>query len=214
MAVTEERLGTTQATYQLEGTLLEACNCGVLCPCWVGENPDEGECFAFNAYHFNRGQIRGIDVSGLNLVEIVHIPQNVLIPNSWRVVLLVDEKGTPKQREAIVGAFTGRFGGPLADVAGLVGEVLGIEYPPITHKVVGGRGTMLIPGVLEAELEPYRGPDGTITTVRDSLFSTVPGSPAYAAKASKNWVHLDKYGLSWEVEGRNAIQADYTMEFS
>jgi hypothetical protein len=23
--------------YVLEGTLLEACNCNVLCPCWIGE---------------------------------------------------------------------------------------------------------------------------------------------------------------------------------
>jgi hypothetical protein len=35
---------TTQAgtTYQLEGRLLEVCTCGVLCPCWVGADPDGG----------------------------------------------------------------------------------------------------------------------------------------------------------------------------
>src|SRR4051812_25906046 len=49
--------------YELEGTLLEACSCGVLCPCWIGEDPDGGACDAFNAYHFDRGTIRGIDVS-------------------------------------------------------------------------------------------------------------------------------------------------------
>ncbi len=30
--------------YDLEGTLLEACSCGMLCPCWVGADPDGGEC--------------------------------------------------------------------------------------------------------------------------------------------------------------------------
>jgi hypothetical protein len=35
--------------YDLEGTLLEACSCGVLCPCWVGADPDGGECDSFNA---------------------------------------------------------------------------------------------------------------------------------------------------------------------
>ena len=30
--------------YDLEGTLLEACSCGVLCPCWVGADPDGGAC--------------------------------------------------------------------------------------------------------------------------------------------------------------------------
>ena len=31
-----------------------------------------------------------------------------------------------------------------------------------------------------AEMEPYRGADGSITTLQNSIFSTVPGSPAYA----------------------------------
>ena len=33
----------TQVVYELEGTLLEACSCGVLCPCWIGEDPDGGD---------------------------------------------------------------------------------------------------------------------------------------------------------------------------
>ena len=28
--------------YKLEGSLLEVCNCEVLCPCWVGVDPDNG----------------------------------------------------------------------------------------------------------------------------------------------------------------------------
>jgi hypothetical protein len=47
MATTEESLRGGQAAYQLEGTLLEACSCGVLCPCWIGEDPDDGECYSF-----------------------------------------------------------------------------------------------------------------------------------------------------------------------
>jgi hypothetical protein len=39
----------TKVVYELEGTLLEACSCGVLCPCWIGEDPDGGACDAFNA---------------------------------------------------------------------------------------------------------------------------------------------------------------------
>ena len=30
--------------YHLEGRLLEVCNCRVLCPCWIGEDPDFGTC--------------------------------------------------------------------------------------------------------------------------------------------------------------------------
>jgi len=82
----------TEVVYELEGTLLEACSCGVLCPCWIGEDPDSGACDAFNAYHFDHGTIRGIDVSGLNFVRVVHIPGNVLTPASWKQVVFIDER--------------------------------------------------------------------------------------------------------------------------
>ena len=77
----------TKVVYELEGTLLEACSCGVLCPCWIGEDPDGGTCNAFNAYHFDHGTIRGVDVSGLNFVRVVHIPGNVLTPASWKQIV-------------------------------------------------------------------------------------------------------------------------------
>ena len=83
----------TGTVYSLEGTLIEACSCNVNCPCWIGEDPDLGECFAIVAYGIERGQIRDLDVSGLNLVLICHIPGNVLAGN-WQIVALVDERGT------------------------------------------------------------------------------------------------------------------------
>jgi hypothetical protein len=87
MAATDTAVG-----YDLKGSLLEACSCGILCPCWVGEDPDQGTCDAFNAYHIESGTIRGVDVSGLNYVRVVHIPGNVLVPGSWQQVEFIDEK--------------------------------------------------------------------------------------------------------------------------
>ena len=214
MAVTQPKEKAISAGYVLEGTLLEACSCGVLCPCWIGADPDGGECFAFNAYHFDSGTINGVDVSGLNIVNVVHIPGNVLTPGSWKVVMFVDSAGTDQQKDAIVGAYQGKFGGPLADLAGLVGEVVEVRSANISHEIVGGHGRLRVDDVLDAELEPFRAADGTITTLRDSLFSTVPGSPAYVANAIKNKVDLPEYGLTWEFSNRNAIQADYKMEFA
>ncbi|TMD32181.1 MAG: DUF1326 domain-containing protein [Chloroflexi bacterium] len=213
MAIETREATETRGGYVLQGTLLEACSCGVLCPCWIGEDPDGGQCFAFNAYHFDSGSIDGVDVSGLNLVNIVHIPGNVLAPGTWKVVMVVDSHASPEQKDAIVGAYRGKFGGPLADLAGLIGEVKEVRSAKVTHEIVDGKGTMRIDGILEAQMEPYRAADGNITTIRDSLFSTVPGSPAYVGKAALNKVNLPEHGLVWEFSNRNAIQADYKMEF-
>ncbi|TML49531.1 MAG: DUF1326 domain-containing protein [Actinobacteria bacterium] len=200
------------AVYSLRGTLIEACSCNVNCPCWIGEDPDLGECFAIVAYGIERGQIGEIDVSGLNLVLICHIPGNVLDGN-WEIVALVDERGTQEQRDALVSAFTGKLSGPLGDLwEALIGEVKGVEFVPISHEVAGGSGTLQVPDLVETAMEPYRGPDGSVTTLQNSVFSTVPGSPAWIAKASINRVNLPQYGMSWEYEGRNAIQSDWNME--
>jgi len=196
--------------YLLEGTLLEACSCNVLCPCWIGEDPDEGTCEGMLAYHFNKGQIEGLDISGLSMIVVALIPGNVL-KGGWKVLLLVDKRATDEQADAILAAYSGKLGGPLADVAQLIGEVVGVERVPITHKVSGGKGTLSVPGFISAEMEPYRSADGTITTLRDSIFSTIPGSPAYVAKATSYRVTIPQHGMTWAFEGRNAIQGDYQM---
>ena len=93
--------------YRLEGSLLEVCNCNVLCPCWIGEDPDNGTCDSALAYHVETGSIDGVDVSGLTLGAVAHIPGNVLKGN-FRIMLFVDERATAEQERALVQAFTCR----------------------------------------------------------------------------------------------------------
>ena len=75
-----------------------------------------------------------------------------------------------------------------------------------------GNGRLTIGDVVQSEMHPFTGPDGSTTTLRDSLFSTVPGSPAYVAVADKHDVRLPQYGMEWSFDGRNAIQADYRIQ--
>lgn len=209
--IAEEEARTATPGYDLEGTLLEACSCKVLCPCWIGEDPDGGSCSAVNAYHFARGTIAGVDVHGLSCVRVVLIPGNVLTPNSWTQVLIVDDASTEEQVQAIVDMFEGRLGGPLADLAGLVRETLAVERAPISHEIVDGAGVLRVGDRISARLRPFRGPDGSTTTLRDSLFSTVPGSPAYVAVAETHEVDLPEHGMQWSFEHRNAIQSDWKL---
>jgi hypothetical protein len=211
--VTREEPASTALVYDLEGTLLEACSCGVLCPCWVGEDPDGGDCHSFMAYKFDRGTIKGVDVSGLAIVNVVEIPGNVLAPGSWRIVTFVDERATDEQFDALVAAYHGKLGGPLADLAQLVGEVLDVRRAPIVHEIRGGAGTLRVGDFVEGEMAPYTGPDGKTTTLRDSIFSTVPGSPAYVGKAARHVVNLPEYGFEWSFDDRNAIQSDYRIAY-
>ena len=169
-----------------------------------------GTCDAFLCYHFDTGTIRGVDVSGLSYAAVAHIPGNVL-QGDWQVAIFIDDRASDEQMQALVDAFTGKLGGPLADLAQLIGDVKVIERAPIEHSLVEGTGKVVIGDFLEAHMEPYRGPEGDVTTLRDSIFSTVPGSPAWVSKATVHRVNLPRLGLEWQCEGRNAIQADWTM---
>jgi len=198
--------------YSLEGTILEVCNCDVLCPCWIGENPDNGTCDAAMAWHVDRGTVNGTDVSGLTLALINHIPGNVLKGN-WKVVLFVDDKCSDAQHEALVDVWSGKLGGPVGDLVQLVGEVLGVEKAPITYQIAEGKGTLKIGSVLDTEMEPYRGPTGLVTTLNESIFTTIPGAPAWVAKATKYERKGSKWGLKdLNLQNHNAIQGSFRFE--
>lgn len=202
----------TGVGYELQGSLLEACSCQILCPCWVGEDADGGSCDGVVAYHFDRGVIGDVDVSGLSFVTVHNIPANIMQGN-WRAAWFISEEATEAQFDAIRAVFAGELGGPLADLAGLFGEVMTVQRAPIAHEIVEGKGSLRVGEMVSSEMEPYRSPDGqTVTTLRDSLFSTVPGSPAWVGKAGHNRVDLPDYRLVWSYEGRNAIQSEWSIE--
>lgn len=102
----------------------------------------------------------------------------------------MDAKGTPEQQQALIKVFNGELGGAIADVAKMVGELLDVRIAPIEYQIHEGKGTIKIGDVLESEMEPYRGPNGEPTKLVDPVFGSIPGSPAYIAKAAVHRVNI------------------------
>lgn len=197
--------------YRLEGDLLEVCNCNVLCPCWIGEDPDGGTCDSALAYRIRAGAIDGLDVSGVVMASVVKIPGNVF-SGGWRRQLYIDAAATDAQAAALVAVMTGRHGGPMAELAALVGEDLPPARAPIVFDLVEGKGRFAVAEVAEAVMEPYRGPSGAVTTLNDSAFSTIPGTPAYVARAERFRMKHEALGLDLDLRGHNAIQGLFRFE--
>src|ERR1700730_7321942 len=206
-----EKVQGSAMAYHLEGRLLEVCDCRVLCPCWIGEDPDNGTCDSVLAYHFDRGTIDGVDVAGRTLALVSHIPGNVLNGN-FRVALYLDQGTSDAQQEALLNVYTGKLGGPVAELAKLVGEVVSVERAPITFDVNEGRGTLTIGNVSHAELEPYKGPDGSTTVLSNTIFSTVPGAPVFVGKASIYRSKHPALGHDLELHGHNALQSTFVFD--
>lgn len=197
--------------YVLEGDLLEVCNCNVLCPCWIGEDPDNGFCDASLAYVIRKGEIDGVDVSGLVAASTVKIPGNVFA-GGWRQMLYIDARASDAQAEAIADVMLGRRGGPLADLAALIGETLGVERVPIEYTLKEAEGRYRIEGVVEAVMTPYLGPTGKTTTLHESAFSTIPGSPAFVGKAQRFTMKEPGLGIDLDLRDHNAIQGTFRFE--
>lgn len=196
--------------YAIHGDLLEVCDCNTLCPCWIGEDPDNGTCQSALAYRIEAGSIDGVDVAGLTFALAAFIPGNVLKGN-FRVVRYVDDRASAAQEAALLRAFRGELGGPLADLAGLVGEEVAARRAAITFTVTEGKGTLSVGEAIHAEMEPYRGPTGAPTRLVESIFSTIPGSPAYVAKASRFKLVQPEIGVDLELAGHNAIQGQFEL---
>jgi hypothetical protein len=133
-----------------------------------------------------------------------------VLKGNWQVALVVDDGASPEQAAAIVNAFTGKLGGPLADLAQLVSSVVAVERAPVTFEVHQGKGTLRIGDLVEAEMEPYRGPTGEVTTLNESVFTTIPGAPAWVSKASRYRRSVARFGLrDVDIAGHNAIQGRF-----
>jgi hypothetical protein len=196
--------------YKIEGKLLEVCSCNVLCPCWIGEDPDGGTCDSAMAWHIDKGEIEGVDVAGQTLAMSVHIPGNVLTPASWKAAVFVSDSASDEQHAAILKVFTGQLGGAIADFAALIGEVVSVERVPITFTVDEGKGRLKIGSVADAQLTPYSGATGNLTTLGETAFSTIPGSPVYVAKSDHFTRDGAPYGLpSVDLRDNNALQGHF-----
>ncbi len=197
--------------YHLEGRLLEVCNCRVLCPCWIGEDPDFGTCDTVIAWHFDKGTIDGVDVSGQTIAVIAHVPGNILQGN-WKAAVYLDERVTPDQEAALLAVYTGKKGGPIADLVKLIGEVVSVEKVPVTFTVQGGKGTIKLGTATSADLVPYTSASGKTTTLTDTVFSTVPGAPVFVGKATSYMAKNAKLGIDLDITGHNALQSTFVFQ--
>jgi hypothetical protein len=198
-------------SYHLEGRLLEVCNCKVLCPCWIGEDPDNRTCDTIIAWRIDKGTVDGVDVGGNTVAAVAHIPGNILAGN-WRAAIFLDEHASKEQEEALLKVYTGKAGGPVADLAALIGEVVSVERAPIRFTVNEGKGELEIGKDYFAELEPYRNASGAITTLADTVFSTVPGAPVFVGKAPTYRSKNSALGIELNIKNHNALQSTFVFD--
>ena len=121
------------SAWHVEGQYYENCSCDYVCPCVPGQmmvKPSQGWCTFAMAFRIDRGTYGDLSLDGLGFMILGHTPEDMGKGN-WSVGVIVDERASPAQRDAITGIASGSAGGPMAALGGLVGKFLGVESAPI-----------------------------------------------------------------------------------
>src|SRR5262249_59668877 len=114
-------------------------------------------CDAGLVFHVERGSYGAPRLDGLSFAVLLH-PPGPMISGNWTVGLIVDDRATAEQREALTAIGSGQAGGPMAAVGPLVGTFAGVEAKPIRIERSGMRPAASIGDMLDIALEGVPGP--------------------------------------------------------
>lgn len=152
--------------YSLSGHFIEACDCTVICPCWVDDEPVGGHCTGLVAWSVEEGVIGETDVAGSMVVSVSTHGGFRRDGSQTTTVLYIDPPDDqPEKTEdrvtLLAKAFSGGLDGPLAGLADVSGTVVGHDraHIDIEH---GPKGRW------EVTVRPDTAPASPAVDVRDN----------------------------------------------
>jgi hypothetical protein len=191
------------ASWQMAGDYFETCNCDYVCPCVpsnLAGRPTQGYCNFAMVFNIEKGNSDSVKLDGLTFAVIGHAPE-VMGKGNWSVGLIVDERASDEQKQAIATIASGQAGGPPAILTGVVGKLLGVESRPIQYKKDGLRRSVSIPQMLEQSCEG-------VASVADPnqplhIDNTMHPANSRLALAKSTGSHLHAFGLDWDDDSGN-----------
>jgi hypothetical protein len=200
--------------WQVSGEYFEACNCEFLCPCITSNltaRPTSGECKVALAFHIASGHFDGEKLDELNFVVVIHSP-GAMADGNMTVGLIVDERASQVQKDAIGAIASGQAGGPMAALGPLVGNFAGIEVRPIRFEKRGATYEVVVPGLVDQVIDGLPSAANSAEPIAiDNVFHPVNTRLALAKVSS---AHLHAFGIDWDdTTGRaNAHYAPFAWQ--
>jgi hypothetical protein len=184
--------------WTIAGEYMEACSCDFLCPCLPSNataRATQGFCRFAMTFRVDNGRFGAVDLGGVSFA-VVGESKAVMSEGGWTMGVIVDDRASEAQAEAIGAIASGRAGGPLGAFAPLVADFRGIERHPIGFEIDGARRAVSIPGVLEQAIEgvPSLVSSGECLAI-DNVFHPA-GKRLHLATALKNVMAC--FGITWK----------------
>ncbi len=193
--------------WQLKGDYFETCSCDFVCPCVPSQmqaTPTKGSCTFAMAFRINDGNYESVTLDNLNFIVVGRTPGKMGDGN-WQLGLIVDNRASAEQQQALGAIVGGSAGGPMANMTPLLGAFLGVEARPINFQGSGKSWSVSVPGVVEQAGEAAMG----IGSSAEPLYLDNTGHPAADrfALARATGSHIHAFGMDWDDDsGRNNAQ--------
>lgn len=149
--------------WRVKASELANCNCNHGCPCQFNAPPTHGDCRAAVAYEITEGMYGDIPLNGMRAVMMMSWPGPIHEGNGT-MQLVIDERASEAQRDALVRILTGQDTDDMATVwwvfSAMSPNKLEPLFLPIEYEVDvdARRGRFRVPGVIETIGEPIRNP--------------------------------------------------------
>jgi hypothetical protein len=196
-------------SWNLRGSYFETCSCELMCPCNLSF--DHGATYDFCrvtlVFSVREGQVDGTDIAGRTVVAIADTPK-VMTEGNWRLGVFVDEQADDEQFDKLVKVFGGQLGGPMAALAPLVGEMLGVQRAAIEVRHDGLRHSVRVGDAIDFEVEdivPYGVETGEPVRFAGMFHPVASDLTMAEARRSK----INAFGIQYE--GKTGLS---TSEFS
>jgi hypothetical protein len=182
----------------MTGDYFETCSCDYLCPCVpsnLAAKPTKGWCNFAMVFHIERGQSDAVKLDGLTFAVIGHTP-GIMGNGNWSVGLIIDDRASAQQKQAITTIASGQAGGPPAILTEVVGTLLGVESRPIQFTKNGLHRSVSIPNMLDQACEGMP----SVANPGEPLHidNTLHPANARLALAKATASHLHAFGLDWD----------------
>ena len=195
-------------SWQVSGQYYETCSCDFVCPCILGQmavRPSKGSCTFAMGFQVDRGSYGTVSLDGLGFIVLGLTPE-AMGKGNWSVGVIIDDRASAEQRDAITAIASGGAGGPMAAVSGLVGKFLGVESAPIRFERSGVKWSVQASSLVDMAAE---GAQGLNPNATEPLHLDNTGHPAAdrVALAHPSKSHVHALGLALDdVTGKNSGQ--------
>ncbi len=168
-----------------EGLLFENCNCTAVCPGHIhfSQRCSRERCRGYWAIRFDGGRVNEVDLAGMAAVILYETPP-VMVEGGWKQAIVISDRATAAQQEAIEEILTGKRGGPWEVLARFVDDARPTRTAPVRIEESRDAHRVRVTGVLRGVVDAIRGRNRAEPVQFVNIYNQIHNSTQVIARGS------------------------------